>query len=95
MNRALRRAQAKRERRQQVAHKLETGPMAVTHGHTDTNVLVQFGRPADHLLFTIEQAEDFITKMRTSISMMKAHMANPKSAEQVMTMDPARAKSTH
>lgn len=59
-----------------MGQKLESGPLNIHHGHTDTHVLVKFTRATDHLLLTPNQAEDFIRAMRESMAKLAAHQGS-------------------
>lgn len=56
-----------------MAQKLESGPMQIQHGHTDTHVLVQFSRPTDHVLLLPVQAEALIAAIQGSIAKLAEH----------------------
>lgn len=56
-----------------MAQKLESGPLQITHGHTDTHVLVQFPRLVPNILLTPEQAEAFIAAVRGSMAKLAEH----------------------
>lgn len=67
MNRTQRRAAMREEkRRHPMAQKLDSGPMQIHHGHTDTHVLVQFSTLVQNLILTPEQADAFIAAVQES-----------------------------
>lgn len=59
-----------------MGQQLESGPMHIQHGHTDTQILVKFTRVTDHLLLTPQQAEDFIKAVRDSMQKLADHQAS-------------------
>lgn len=61
-----------------MAQKLESGPMNIHHGHTDTQVLVQFSRPVDHVLLTPQQAKDLVAAIQGSMAKLAEHQATGK-----------------
>jgi hypothetical protein len=73
MNRAERRAALKKARRSEMAQKLQSGPMQIGHGHSDTHVLIQFNRMAQEIILNEEQAEDFMAAMKISLEKLRQH----------------------
>lgn len=61
-----------------MAQELETGPLHIQHGHTDTHVIVKFTRATDHLLLTPQQADDFCATVQSSKAKLAAHLAGKK-----------------
>lgn len=55
----------------------ENEPLKVHHAHTDTHVVLALSRPVDNLQMTLEQAEAFITRVRESMDMLRAHQLRP------------------
>lgn len=69
MNRAQRRAQVReqaRRRNQPVAQQLEpiVGPLNMEYGHSDTQLLVRFSRPTDHVWLTPQQADEMVAAIQ-------------------------------
>lgn len=76
MNRAQRRAAEREQRREApMAQKLETGPMQIRHGHTDTHIFVQFSRITQDLALTPEQADAFCAAVQESKKRLAEHRA--------------------
>lgn len=61
-----------------MAQKLESGPLQIHHGHTDTQVFIKFSRVTEHLLLTPQQADDLITAVQNSKKMLAEHIAGGK-----------------
>ena len=45
-----------------MAQKIEELPLQFHHGHTDTQIYVQFTRPVNNILLTPEQADAMIAR---------------------------------
>ena len=60
----------------QKAEQLQSGPMQMHHGHTETHVAVSFSRATDHVYMTEAEALSFIKAVQESIAMLAAHKAS-------------------
>lgn len=58
-----------------MAQKTEQLALRHNHGHTDTHVVVQFSMQVNNLVFTPDQAREFIKGVERSIEMLTAHQA--------------------
>ena len=58
-----------------MAQKIEELPLQFHHGHTDTQIYVQFNRPVNNILLTPEQADAMITCITKSKAMLLEHLA--------------------
>lgn len=56
-----------------MAQKVESGPLHIQHGHTDSQVIIKFTRVTDHLLLTPQQVEDFIAAVQNSLKQLAEH----------------------
>lgn len=61
-----------------MAQKVESVPIQIHHGHTETHVVVQFSRAVNDLGLTPAEAEAFIGAMQQSLAKLREHQANPK-----------------
>lgn len=58
-----------------MATKVESVPLTIQHGHTETHVAVKFSRPTDHVFMTPAEVDDFITALQGSKKLLAAHQA--------------------
>lgn len=82
MNRAQRRNQLtkKQIKEKQMSQRVESLPMKIHHGNSDTHVAVVFDRETKHILMTPAEAEAFIAAMQASIERVRAIAAKAATA---------------